>query len=192
MSTKNMYVSSLLEKMYGVVFVFLSNFVRPTNTTFRKPFGYIRTRVSTREIFLPQGHSHPFRYDSIVRTRVFLGASYCCVWSTAGTIILIFLGILVDTQPEFIVTLDKDIVKDSHGAAGHLYGAAAIYAVLAIVSIGYLHREENCRSLLDTPCEESRPLLGRFDDDEEHESETKRPYGAVASAGAAKLKGTII
>lgn len=121
-----------------------------------------------------------------------IGASYCCVWSTVGAIILIFLGILVDTQPEYIVTLDKDIVKDSHRAAGHLYGAAAMYALIAIVSIGYLHRENNCSSILETPCEESRPLLGGFEDEEEEEKETKRPYGTVVSAGASKLQGVTI
>ena len=37
-----------------------------------------------------------------------------------------FLGILVEYQPEFVTTLDKDIIADSKPAAGHIYGAGTL------------------------------------------------------------------
>jgi len=82
-------------------------------------------------------------------------ATCCSVWSIVGAIILIFLGIVVQVQPEYIITLDKDIRKDSGTAAGHLYGAAAMYIFLAFYSITSLYRTKLAANCAD----EARPLL---------------------------------
>ena len=68
-----------------------------------------------------------------------------------------------------MTTLDKDIIADSTPAAGHIYGAAAMYTFLAFVSIATLYRGKSFGNSCDSA--DSKPLLQRLDsDDSLHDS----------------------
>eukprot|EP00940_MAST-03C_sp_MAST-3C-sp2_P002918 g2918.t1 len=91
--------------------------------------------------------------------------------------------------PEYIVTLDKTIVKDSSNAAGHLYGAAAMYAALAVVSIVSLSRKKSVTQMFQKPCEESIPLLGgSVDDDDDDDEARDGPRKVVSVDGGLTLQ----
>ena len=57
------------------------------------------------------------------------GCQCCAVFSATSTVVLLLMGTLLRTQPEFVVEVH---VKDSAGASDSFFGAAAIYTFFAL------------------------------------------------------------
>ena len=62
----------------------------------------------------------------------------CCIlFSIASTVTLFFFGLLLRTQPEYVIEVN---VKDTTKASSDMFGAAVLYTAIAMLAAWLLHQ----------------------------------------------------